>query len=237
VDLPVKHFKEVYHVGTLRPEERTSFSFEGKMLSVSVHPHAWTRIMRRYSPTTWVFRKSNYPAEQVCFLDMHSILFNPDYADLKQRLSDAALSAHLVTLERGYNYSVYDDDFELERTFFTTDLEEALLETGLESLAEDDPDEPAIRSGYAYVATEEFARQQDYRLDRKGDVQDLAIAEVVRRLYPAIDGVWWDDILDPEGLSAPRGGLFYFSDQDKSKFQLVSCDTKMVSDCSDVSQD
>ena len=94
-----------------------------------------------------------------------------------------------------------------------------------------------IRSGYAYVATEEFARQQDYRLDRKGDVQDLAIAEVVRRLYPAIDGVWWDDILDPEGLSAPRGGLFYFSDQDKSKFQLVSCDTKMVSDCSDVSQD
>jgi hypothetical protein len=209
MQLPTIEFPEVYHVGELDAQEMSNLSFEGNMLSVSMHPQAWTKIMRKYNKTSHVFSKSKDRESHLKFALIHEIISNKDYLLLKNNLTRQAVEMNLITKAACYHYRICDDnDNEIIMTAKT--IEEALEETSLISVENIDKEHPEIWEGFIYKGTEQFLSEQK-RVSSDWDLLDIGIAEVIRQKYPEIDGVWWDETLDVLSLSAPRGGLFYGS--------------------------
>lgn len=68
--VPPRTFEALFHVGTLRPEDKgcDGPSWEGHGLSVSVHPAAWTRIARLGGRPTWKLVN-----DQARFVDVHAL--------------------------------------------------------------------------------------------------------------------------------------------------------------------
>jgi hypothetical protein len=46
MDWPLKSVCKVWHIGTMRVENKAGDSYEGAGISVSTHPHEWARIAR-----------------------------------------------------------------------------------------------------------------------------------------------------------------------------------------------
>lgn len=197
-DFPTVTFDEVFHVGTLNPEDRKSASYEGDGISVSLHPDEWARIARLGGPTQVMTKPSGQPFQFVLWHDL--------ITDNIDALRVWAVEQGWMEQRTAYRISWFDDEW--DDTFsmeFTTEAE-ALAE------AEDRGDEDAcpVTPVTVWRPTDMFP---EARVERDADPTDTLLAVYVRRTRPDLDGVWWEDTFDPMRLSCPRGVLVRDLDQ------------------------
>lgn len=187
--LPLRYLNRVYHVGTLQPSDkgRHGTSLEGRGLSISLNPDAWTRIAKLGGLPCW---QLDYP--KGCFLDFHKLN--------KARMAEIAawgVDHGLATERKGWAVSWVDTELDRACEMLFTDREAA------ENEADGWRD---LHPRSLLVPTDKMAERAGYKLDPSQTLDFLAICFAEDIL--GVDGVWWEDELDLFGLSAPRGVIF-----------------------------
>lgn len=184
-ELPVVTKTDLSHVGTLEASAKKSFSYEGQGLSVSEHPEDWQRIARLGGDTHWF---SNQEARLLDFHELSNEQRADIYAYAEQRGWVEPAEVYIVTR--------YDDEFDEEMEMRFLNREEAEGEAG----EWDDEDSVRVEQSYVYADMPDSTA-------RPGEVASLGVlaASWVGEQRPDLDGVWWEDDLDPSKLSAPRG--------------------------------
>ncbi len=191
-NLPILEFSEVAHVGELDLRQKRPGSYEGACLSVSTAPTAWA-LIAKLGDSGFILRGRG------CFVD--ALALTP--AD-RQNIVDWASTEGLLELKKVVRLHFLDTETEEWRYSDFFSHEKAKAET-------DELEEGTFRYEYLsrHVATEKLAVAAVHQV---GDIDsatsfDLALIEFAKRDL-SIDGVWWDEQLDPTALSAPRGGIF-----------------------------
>lgn len=192
----VSHGGSLYHRGALdNPQARTfTSSHEGPCLSCSPSlevDDAWQMIAKLGGRQLWKLRKPG----RFCLADFHALA--------KAQLLDEARALGLVAPCVAWRRSWYDDE---------AGSSVYMLHESKKDARDDRAEGDRIRPIRGWVATEEL--QQYWR--RRHPVANICLlsaptAAVICLLdlhYPRIDGVYWNDTLAPEILSAPRVGLF-----------------------------
>ncbi len=188
---PILNLECVYHIGELDPSKKgvRGPSYEGNGLSVSTNPEAWEEIAELGGLPWWRLECSG-----ASFLDFHAL--SPDQKATIAAWGEAHGLVHSTTL---WKVEYHDDEME------TTMVKR--FETGVEAREEAEyleVDPPTSEEGF---------RCTEMLLERMGwsnaladalDGAAMAYAEDVL----GVDGVWWQDDLAPELLSAPRGVIF-----------------------------
>lgn len=199
VFLPMVMARKLWHIGALDLSQRGDRgpSLEGNLLSVSACPYAWRSIARLGSRE---LHESRRPA---LLLDMLSALQAPEYQPLREEVAAYGADKGLLRLAEVFKAIRYDDELDSEIY--------SLHETREEAEAESDQVE---------VATELLATDRLKQIHALGagvtPGLEYAMIEWLRERVPVlpisggapIAGVYWDESYDPDGYSAPRGGLF-----------------------------
>lgn len=179
----------VYHVGTLDPAHKGCHgpSHEGNGLSVSLHPDEWTAIAQLGGLPRWALaRRGGF------FLDFHEL--TDTQRDL---IRDWAIEHGYLEAITVWQVRRYDDELEDTVCFLFDTHEEAYAEF-------DSTDDDAGLSPVDGVrALPKLDERMGFKVDLAGafDAAVLVWVEETTQL----DGIWWDDLLDEERLSAPRG--------------------------------
>ena len=93
------NIKNLYHIGTLNIDDRTSHNFEGKGLSVSVNPREWYQIARgQISGKPFLFSKET---SKIALMEDSKII---------SILEKWAIENKLATTKEVYSYTYFDDD-------------------------------------------------------------------------------------------------------------------------------
>jgi hypothetical protein len=189
-DLPIRSFAALWHVGTLSPADKHTWSYEGQGLSVSLHPEDWAFIARLGGNPTWrLTRPGN------AFLDYHDLT-----ADQRAEITAWGMSCGYVEQATVYRVTLTDEDGE-----------ESWLTCATRAEAEDEADVRAFDSDPADLITETTALvATDTFPDPTVAAGDIDLDQVLAVVWAAtvhlhLDGVWWEDTYAPERLSAPRG--------------------------------
>lgn len=176
--------EELIHIGTLNPNDKGRFSYEGHGLSVSTCPDEWERIARLGgNPWHTLTKPSHY------FLDFHALTF-----DQRQQIIDWGVENDYVCLGEAYEVLQYDEDGEEYKILCET-YEEALAEVVDE---EDDACLPVRCEVLKATSKLEDRLQMDPSLGLAFDLLTPLFVEEVLDW----DGVFWDD--DYGYWSAPR---------------------------------
>lgn len=190
IKLPIKSYAIVKHVGSMVASDKRRNSHEGAGLSVSRHPEEWQEIARGFvHGDTWSGKRSDGTKGR--FADYHRIT--------KATLADVerwAVEAGLATPTEIHCFSYEDDELECTRSFAFATEEERDQE------AEEHEDaefftEPGIA---ATDALREISRHDC----GPGFATEMALLAYIDR-ETDLDGCWWNDVLDVDALSAPRG--------------------------------
>ena len=186
--LPVKTLKGLYHVGTMDSSKKRD-GFEGAGLSVSTHPDAWKQIARGHvtGDTHSATKEGNK------FLDAHSL----SDAHNKQIKQWAIKNGYLEQQET-VTVCYYDDEMEddLCSTFDSMADAEAEYDDELEHM-----DVTVDKGGI--VPTDKLKKET-----RQNRIDSTGVLEFVLPIFAeqqGLDGVWWQDNLDVQRYSAPRG--------------------------------
>lgn len=188
---PTLLIPEVSHVGDLDPASKRKDSYEGRGLSVCLHPAAWRHISDGvvHGPT----HSLTHPVG--AFLDARSL--KP-----AQRREVLAWAVARGLAEKAVLWTVSWTDEDEERRTMT-------VETRAEALAEAavyDEDDVTVRRRPGHVSTpalDALAMQTRKSLG-DADVLDMVLPSWAWETH-GLSGVWWSDRHDPMGLSAPRG--------------------------------
>jgi hypothetical protein len=179
---PIIIQEEVFHVGerpgTKGSTEKGRSSFEGNALSVSTHPDAWRRIARPLPGALW---RLEGPGR---FIDYHAFSEAGLVKVLRSR-------PDLVTPRKAWFVSSYDEGDEEYLAGPYSTRREAMEEAF---------DEEDLSQGIEWKPT---AKLRSLSPGKDGATEALLVIAGEQGL----DGVWWDDDLDPYAGSAPRGGL------------------------------
>lgn len=202
MDFPVRSFSVLFHVGTLNPRDKRELSCEGRGLSVSTQPKAWQRIFRQIKGNTWTLSK---PSNK--FLDCHAMT-----EIHRQHIVDWGMAAGLIGITTLYRVSWFDDEMDSELHCDFDTLEEAARECH-------DDTRPVEVTGI--VATDALAIRTGMRHIQPALAFDILCAEYADEVLQ-LDGAWWDDILDVNRFSAPRGVI--------APRQLASWDRSVVAE-------
>lgn len=179
--------ESIFHVGYMGGKPWPSFSMEGPLLSCSTCPAAWAQIARLGSDTpVWSFK----PGRTLSLVNMRGLAG----AERKRWLASAQ-TAGLVKPGTIYRYPLDEDSYGLCYT-----REEALEESHDQTYKRQKGWIPSTKLNW-------FWSGQTTRELSPFHVLDAAVAFLAEK-QPEIDGLWWDDDLDPEAYSAPRIGLF-----------------------------
>ena len=182
----------VFHVGSLDAKDKglRGDSLEGPGLSVSLHPQEWTAIAKLGGYPTWSLRRKGGR-----FIDAHGL------SEAQRKAVEAwGLSTGLVRSATAWRLTSYDEDGEPRYSLFQTESQARAEVDEFENAPESgDP----VTATTALQATESFTRRCGFQPDLLC-VFDILLTFYVEDATP-FDGVWWDDLLDPAGLSAPRG--------------------------------
>ena len=197
MNLPTLQKKKVWHVGSPKSARtRASSSQEGTLLSVSEHPQAWTRIARLGGRETWeLVRTDRTPG---VFVNMHAI---PEATKNALIAASGLVAPVRVYIARWTAGDEYGDDETYEMTFTTRAAAEREIE---------DFEDAEIREQTGWKATPELNRLWKANFSGRlaaSFVGEFALLTVLERMN-RYDGAWWNDVLDPYALSAPRGGIF-----------------------------
>ena len=194
---------EVFHVGDLDTAARTArASLEAFMLSVSEFPEDWERIAR-CAGRHWTLTCAG-----ASWLDASSLTGD----QVAQIAAWGVKRGHAVPARLWRAWSL---DTEAETWGYSDfcDRTSALAQIDQEAGADGVPSangrllEP-VRS---LVLTDEGMTALERWHDRTGALEGLVILwarEVLQHDVPALVGVWWDEVHDPDILSCPRGGIF-----------------------------
>jgi len=199
--LPVLHKERVWHVGNLkRARRKAPDSQEGTLLSVSEYPRAWMKIAQLGGrPTFMLVRKDG---REGIFVDRLAITAS---AERKILAGSGLVTKAKVYILRTETSDESGDDVVSEMVFASRE----------EAEAEANPDE--LEDGYAriferagWAATPELNRRWEEVFSsplRTSFAGEFALMEAIEALG-LYDGMWWNEVLDPWALSAPRGGIF-----------------------------
>lgn len=187
---PTRSFRKLWHVGSMNPADKRQGSYEGAGLSVSINPDEWRQIARgAVSGDTWVLTKPSN-----AFLNFWKI-GKRQWAIIRQW----AIDGGWAEAKTQYRVSWWDEELDDTVSFIFDTREEADAEsdpeynTGIEI-----KEVPTGLTGTAKLASRCHQRTSD------SSPQDL-LATVYAEDVLGLDGVWWNDYLDPDRLSAPRG--------------------------------
>jgi GNAT superfamily N-acetyltransferase len=186
--LPVKTLKGLYHVGTLDASKKRD-GFEGAGISVSTHPNAWKQIARGHvtGDTHSATKEGNK------FLDAHSL------SDAhNEQIKQWALKNDYLAQQETVTVCYYDDEMEddLCSTFNSMADAEAEYDEELEYM------DVTVEKG-GIVPTDKLKKET-----RQNRIESTGVLEFVLPIFAeqqGLDGVWWQDKLDVQRYSAPRG--------------------------------
>jgi hypothetical protein len=192
--IPIVTKGPVYHVGNLDKKRKVGGTgYEGDGLPVSEYPKTWSSIARLGSDLWYLNKKSGKGR----FMNMLAAMKNKA---LKSRVVAWATNNGWATQGKVWQASWYDDEW--EDTFTAT--------YGSKEEAEQERGEDEIKEVSQLVATQKL---QDWWISFTGREIDLNMVEemlfyLFARDQTDLDGVWWNEVLDPSRLSAPRGSIF-----------------------------
>ena len=186
--LPVKTLKGLYHVGTLDASKKRD-GFEGAGISVSTHPNAWKQIARGHvtGDTHSATKEGNK------FLDAHSLSDSHN-----EQIKQWALKNDYLAQQETVTVCYYDDEMEddLCSTFNSMADAEAEYDEELEYM------DVTVEKG-GIVPTDKLKKET-----RQNRIESTGVLEFVLPIFAeqqGLDGVWWQDKLDVQRYSAPRG--------------------------------
>lgn len=195
-DLPMVCLPRVWHVGTLDPSKKWCHgdSYEGSGLSVSLDPEAWKEIARLGGLPTHLLSKARQPGR---FVDRHAL----DERILALLRSEAIAEGLLEPATR-YQVSYFDTECDSVRRFLVAS--KALADEEAEDLGDDS--DAKVTPLEILVATPALHRVVGQVCD---DLicEDMALTVLLEQAG-ICDGIWWNDVHDVAGLSAPRGVIF-----------------------------
>lgn len=185
--------KPLFHVGTMNVSDKGSrgSSYEGRGLSVSTEPDAWVVIAQLGGlPTHKVSKKG------AKFLDFYALVSKKNN---KQTLYQWGKQNGHITLGDVWEVKKEDDEWETTFVSYTQDEAEA---------AEEEESGAEVKKVKNFpiptdAAMEKAGLHKGDRLTSVHECLALLVAEEV-----GLDGVWWDDDLDEDRMSAPRGVIF-----------------------------
>jgi hypothetical protein len=185
--LPTRSFAKLFHVGTLKISDKRRGSYEGAGLSVSLHPEEWMQIAR-IAGTVWQCTRAGNR-----FLNFYRLT-----KVQKVLIGDWAVKHRLAQRTTMWRVSFWDEEAEEKRYFDFTDQNEAQEEA-------DNTDGATIKKlpGALIGTPAMHQRMMQDRPDPADALEHAAIAYAEDALK--IDGVWFNERLDPGSLSAPRG--------------------------------
>lgn len=190
-------FPVVAHLGTMDRTMKDKDSYEGACLSVSIHPGAWSAIARIGAEG---FILSRVDGEPATFLNAKRLT-----KDEKATIIDWGRQEGLLIDREVFIASYFDVEIE-ERCEFECDTrEEALAEV------EDMPRRRVLGPKAVLGATEKLLLMSD-QVTSGREISSDFVYDLVLLAYAetnlSVDGVWWDENLDVDILSAPRGAIF-----------------------------
>lgn len=191
MELPVIRIAEVFHVGTLEGTPAPRSSLEGSALSVSCHPEEWRQIAQLGAAPTWRLTRPDGRFVDACAVGDNQ----------RRQIEDWAVEWGLATVAHLWEVTYWDDEFEEERAIWSASLAEAEEEADWYGGTITGP-------ARQIEGTARLARRHNW----PGEKVDAASAFDLALLTYAedetgFDGVWWTETLDPDRLSAPRGGI------------------------------
>ena len=186
--LPVKTLKGLFHVGTLDASKKRD-GYEGAGLSVSTHPDAWKKIARGHvtGDTYSATKEGNR------FLDAHSLT-----KEHNAEITQWAIKNGYLEQQETVTVCYYDDEMEddLCSTFNSMADAEDEYDDELQYM-----DVTVDKGGI--VPTEKLKKET-----RQTRMSATGVLEFVLPIFAeqqGLDGVWWQDTLDVQRYSAPRG--------------------------------
>jgi len=184
--VPTINLKNLYHVGTLDASKKSDNSYEGSGLSVSTHPDAWRKIARgKVGGDTYMAIKPNN-----IFINAHKIT-----KLVEREIAQWAIENGLLESTDIYRVSHFDDELDSELYSDYDSLEDAQHEAGEEY------DIKKISGGFKPTAKLK-------ELTKNPHMTSTGVLDYVLPLYAeslGYDGVWWQDRLNVNSYSAPRG--------------------------------
>lgn len=187
----VRTLEPLVHVGTLRAQDKgvRGASHEGSGLSVSQCPEAWVRIARLGGVPWWRLERPGH-----AFLDAHALT-------RVQRRTIAAwgVARGWVAWRKLWRLRWYDE--ELDSTVHSLHDSEAAARE--EAFDDEGADIAQVRT---LVAQPALAIRMGQAVT-PGQAEALLHAVYAEDVL-ALDGVFWDDVLDVGALSAPRAVIF-----------------------------
>jgi len=203
--IPVVRVDEVFHVGALNAALRGACgdSQEGSCLSVSLCPQAWTEIARLGGSPTWRLTRRG-----AVFLDIHRAMADPQ---LLAAVLEWGRNEGLCAPAQRFRSYQWDSDFDDWRYMLCTTHEEALNEIvdETDSWETDGPGGgPLVREVTVNRGTTALSALVGVSERQLDDCDDLVLMAWAMKTVGPVDGVWWTETYDPQGLSAPRGGIF-----------------------------
>lgn len=205
--LSVIHFERVLHIGTLNIGDRSRnyrSSYEGNCLSVSVTPHAWQQIAKLGGYDLHELTK-----EGGRLVDVHAVRNSDDFAEI---VAWAKANGLVEDREVFKGWECNEDD-EWAYTYFASEqaaLEELDMDGEYDGKISRMPHprghkaiEPVTILGGTAALSQIVGR--DFDVTEAAD--DYLIMAYAHQEMD-VDGVWWNEDYDPDGYSAPRGGIF-----------------------------
>lgn len=201
ISFPVVDLPELFHVGTFDETHKgvthNTTSLEGNGLSVSLHPEAWREIARLGQDPVWKLTTSH-----AAFIDALSL--EPEHWKAVTAWAETHGLAQKTEVVRVSWYDDEDDD----RRYFEFDMAKPDAMTRAQNEASEYEDcDVRIERFPSWSSTQQLNERIGF------DVESSLVRDMILTLYVEdvlhphanLQGVWWDEKLDPGMLSAPRG--------------------------------
>lgn len=181
--------QNVYHIGTLDETKRSSLNYEGKGLSVSLHPKEW-RIICRGKIEGQPFLLSNNECKLAVFNLTNELL---------STLQHFGIMNQLVTSEQIISYTYYDDEAQSDFIEYFATVEE------FRDSYDDDED---FEISDVIVPTNKLINAM-----KPVNVSDINPFESLFNLYiqdkfEDYDGIWFNRPINVLCYQAPAGLIF-----------------------------
>jgi hypothetical protein len=198
MEVPTISAKKLWHWGALDIQDRykNGVSLEGHLFSMSACPLAWQQIARLGGSPLHIRNQSSV------LLDMHAALYDKrkKAVQFRQHVEQWALNAGLVEYRDVYQTKVYDDELDDFRVHEFATLAEA--EEEIDGLDEE------VQTLNKLIGTPALNQSHNFPASYMLGFEYALIDWAKSNLSSAIQGVYWDETLDPLGFSAPRAGMF-----------------------------
>lgn len=208
INIKTFEIPEVFHAGYLKAGKQAptrakrATSFEGPGLSVSLVPTAWRAIARRGGSPLFALEKPDGSAGRFADLTGSNVL----------AFADILVEQGLIVPRDSYFVMLTDEEGNEAGELEVESFERALKQAG--------GDEDMIRQGIGFRPTK--ALRNWWARYFTGDIPDVVSIAALAWLESEtdLDGAWWNEVLDPIRLSAPRGVIFRSRLADWSAFEV-----------------